>query len=287
MAGARETTDVEGEELRPQDLVLDLLGTYVRDGQPVWSGGIVRLLADFGFSSGAARIALARLVNRGLLERVRNGRLVDYTLTTRTERLLAEGDRRIFRLGREEWDGTWTILWYVLPEDLRVERHRLSRRLRFLGFGSVRDGTWIAPRDREAEVAELIGELGLWEYTSLFVGQPTTSLGIEAVVERAWDFGALAERYDRFIEEFSPYARPRRRAALTDLDAFVVRTRLIDRFRRFPFADPELPESLAGRPLRRAEAVETFHAVDRALAESAERYFVDRTRTARRPQAPV
>lgn len=261
---------------QPQDLVLDLLGTYVRTGRPVWSGGLVRLLADFGFSHGSARIALARLVNRGLLERVRDGRLVHYTLTPRTERLLAEGDRRIFGLGVEAWDGTWTLLWHAIPEEMRVERHRLGRRLRFLGFGAIQDGTWIAARDRSADVDELVAELRVGAHTSLFVGRPGTSLGIGAVVERAWDFDGLAERYERFLAGFAPYRRAR---GLSDRDAFVARTRMIDQYRRFPYLDPELPESITGRRVRRDEAVETFRAVDAALAEAAGRYFEAGTAT--------
>ncbi len=38
-----------GEPFQPQDLVVTLLGTYVRPfGNVVWSGGLVVLLAEFG-----------------------------------------------------------------------------------------------------------------------------------------------------------------------------------------------------------------------------------------------
>ena len=39
-----------GDPLQPQDLVVTLLGTYVRPfGRVVWSGGLVMLLREFGF----------------------------------------------------------------------------------------------------------------------------------------------------------------------------------------------------------------------------------------------
>ena len=64
-----------GAPFQPQDLVVTLLGTYVRPyGDMVWSGGLVMLLGEFGFSQGAARVALTRLVRRGLIGRVRSGR---------------------------------------------------------------------------------------------------------------------------------------------------------------------------------------------------------------------
>ena len=44
-------------ERRPQSLVITLLGAYVYpDDRLVWSGGLVQLLGELGFSPGAARI---------------------------------------------------------------------------------------------------------------------------------------------------------------------------------------------------------------------------------------
>ena len=74
-----------------------MLGTYLQPrSRMAWSGGLVKLLGEFDFSSGAARIALNRLINRGLLERTRMGRLAFYSLTSRSRRLLKDGDERIF-----------------------------------------------------------------------------------------------------------------------------------------------------------------------------------------------
>jgi phenylacetic acid degradation operon negative regulatory protein len=75
----------------PQDLVLTLLGAHhvPREHGTVWSGGLVRLLAEFGFSEGAARVALSRLVARDLLAPAKRGRHVHYTLTPRTLTVLA------------------------------------------------------------------------------------------------------------------------------------------------------------------------------------------------------
>src|SRR5947209_14030975 len=140
-----------------------MLGTYVRPfARTVWSGGLVVLLAEFGFSDAAARAALTRLVRRGLIARVRSGRLVHYRLTPRCERLLIEGDGRIFSLGRlPAAAGAWTVLLHQIPEERRLERARLARRLRFLGFGSVQDSVWVSPHDQCAEVIDLLDELGV------------------------------------------------------------------------------------------------------------------------------
>lgn len=255
---------------------MTVLGSHVqpRETASVWSGGLVALLGELGFSAGAARIALSRMTQRGLLEPHRRGRQVHYTLTPRTLAVLAEGDRRIFSLGRA--NGTaeaWTLLWHAVPEDRRTARERLVRRLRFLGFGSLQDGTWLAARDLEGEVAALLTELDIAAYAGIMVGRPAASLGVRALVERAWDLDGLAARYEEFRRRFGAAPEP-----ADDAAAFARRLRLVHAFRRFPSLDPELPPDVAAPPAGRAEAVALFHELYGALRPAAQRHF-DRTVT--------
>src|SRR5215218_9670444 len=233
-------------EPQPQELTMTLLGAYVvPHDQLVWSGGLVALLGEFGFSSGGARVALVE-----------------------------EGDRRIFSLGRRPYDDTlWTVLWHAIPEELRVERGRLGRRLRFLGFGSVQDGIWITPHDREREVGELIEELQIGEHAGVLLGRPAASLDFRAFASRAWDLDALGARYRAFVDEFAPFATVDARRRLDDREAFLVRTRLVHVFRRFPALDPELPDELIPAPRHRADAVALFHELYQRLASAAKRHF--------------
>jgi phenylacetic acid degradation operon negative regulatory protein len=262
---------------QPQDLVITVLGTYVRPyGTRVWSGGLVELLGEFGFSDGAARVALTRLVRRGLLARERSGRLIHYRVTARCDRLLAEGDLRIFSLGElgelgaSNSDG-WTVLWHQIPEQRRLERARLARRLRFLGFGSVQDSVWVSPHDHSAEVGALLQELGVSASAVVFVARVGSVDGLRAMVDRAWDLSGLAARYDAFDAEFSPYRA--RGVRLDDREAFLVRTRLMHLFRGFPALDPELPDGAAPVSRARARAVRTFRMLYKRLARASQRHF--------------
>jgi phenylacetic acid degradation operon negative regulatory protein len=264
------TDQLRGFEPAPQDLVLTLLGAHrvPRDRGAVWSGGLVRLLGDFGFTEGAARVALNRLVARELLARSKNGRQVHYILTPRTAAVLAEGDRRIFTLGEKpRRETTWTVLWHSIPEERRLARTRLTSRLRFLGFGSVQDGTWLAPHDRERELAALLTEFGVAEHAGVMLGRPATAVDFRTFVARVWDLGDLAERYRAFVEHF------RGRAVDSDREALLLRTRLVHTFREFPSLDPELPEDLVPAPSHRADALRLFHFLYPALAEAAQRHF--------------
>lgn len=263
------------DQVQPQELVITILGTYVRPfGDRVWSGGLVVLLGELGFSEGASRVALTRLVRRGLLDRVRDGRLVHYRLTERADRLLAEGDLRIFSLGDPRDDeGTWTVLWHQIPEDRRLELSRLARRLRFLGFGSVQGSFWVSPHDHSAEVGRLLAELRVSEYATLFTAHPDAVVGLPALVSRAWDLSGLVERYEAFVAEFQRLCRRRALAGLSDREAFLTRTRLVHQFRGFPVIDPELPERLAPVAEPRARAASVFHELYAVLADPSQRHF--------------
>jgi phenylacetic acid degradation operon negative regulatory protein len=263
--------------LQPQDLALTILGNHLRrPGDAAWSGGMVQLLGEFGFSTEAARAALNRLATRGLIDRVRQGRQVHYELTSRADELLAEGDRRIFSFG-EHRDAVdrWTVLWHSLPEARRTERSRLGARLRFLGFGLVQDAVWIAPRDRGEEVAELLHGLRVADHAYVIVGEPPASLDVDAILLQAWDLQDVSARYEAFLEEFAPLRRRRAQSALGDLEAFVVRTRATHLFRGFPLVDPELPDALMPVPRLRPKVIALFHALHRSLREPAERHFAE------------
>ncbi|MBS1880128.1 MAG: PaaX family transcriptional regulator [Actinobacteria bacterium] len=261
-----------GPGLQPQDLVITMLGTYLRPrSRRLWSGGVVELLGEFGFSPGAARIALVRLVNRELLERTMSGRLAFYTLTGRSHKLLHEGDRRIFSLGeRPSAADHWTVVWHAIPEDQRLKRDRLARRLRFLGFGALQDGTWVSPHEREAEAVELIEDLGVQAYCGVLIGSPAEALDFRTFVSRMWPLDELSGRYRAYLDEFKPYAR---RRSLGDEAAFQVRTRAVHAFRQFPALDPQLPDDYMSAPQFRAEAIEVFTDLYERLAKPASRHF--------------
>jgi phenylacetic acid degradation operon negative regulatory protein len=263
--------------VQPQDLAVTIFGIFLRgEGELAWSGGMVRLLGDFGVSEDGARAALNRLALRDMIDRTKRGREVFYGLTQQTKALLEEGDRRIFGFGESVGDSTtWTVLWHSLPDELRAERSALSRRLRFLGFGSVQDATWLAPHDREEEVVALLRSLDVADHACVLVGRPAAALDVSAVLREAWDLDDVQARYAAFLDEFLPYRTKAAQRRLDDREAFVVLTKATHQFRRFPYLDPELPDRLMPRPAVRPKAIATFHKLRGGLTAPAMRYFIE------------
>ena len=239
-----------GPEAR--SLLLTVLGEYVAPRhRPVWTSTLVAALGELGVREKAARQALARSASDGWLVGERMGRRVRYDLTPSTRELLDEGARRIYSFGGggREWDGRWLVLVTTVPEAERNLRHRLRTGLAWAGFGPLGPGVWISPdATRDEEAAHVVGALGARVQAVSFVGEHS-ALGDEAsLVARAWDLPGLERRYAGFLSEFSRL-RPRHPAA-----TFCAQSRLVHEWRRFPFLDPGLPDSLlpATWPGRRA-----------------------------------
>jgi phenylacetic acid degradation operon negative regulatory protein len=261
--------------LQPQRLAITILGGHARNGRLVWSGGLVEALHQFGFSAGAARVALGRLVRSDLLARERDGRFIHYRLTPTCEALMAEGDRRLFSFGRTRRSSDiWTVLWHAIPEEQRLARARLARRMRFLGFGSLQDGTWVAPHNMESEIGELLADMGVTEHSIVLVGRPAQPVDLDVLVRRAWNLQDVARRYKAFIAAVTPFRDVPKR----DDQAFLARTLMTDLFRQFPSEDPELPRDPIGLAELREQVLELFLELFSTLEAPAQRHFDALTR---------
>ena len=207
--------DVVGApQLRPQSLVLSFFGNHVLDlgegGLGVYSGSIIDVLGRVGAGEQAVRSTLTRMVNRGLLRRQREGRRMFFGLTPHAGDILRDGGQRIWRDGavNEDWDGTWTLLGFSLPESWQRQRHDLRSRLTWSGFGALYSGLWIAPG--RVDVRELVSELGLDAHVKVFHAQADEFTDIGLMIRESWDLEILAARYVAFDKRWTS-RRPRRR----------------------------------------------------------------------------
>ncbi|MBO1413536.1 PaaX family transcriptional regulator [Streptomyces sp. FH025] len=166
------------------------------------SGGVIDAFARVRVSEEAVRSTLTRMVNRGLLERHRRGRKTYFGLTGRAKAVLTDGQDRIWRTGavNREWDGSWTVVGFSLPDAWRRERHDLRSRLAWGGFAPLQAGLWAAPG--QVDVPGLVDGLGLEGHLRVFHGRtaaPTDAGDLLA----AFDVPAIAQGYHGFLDRWS------------------------------------------------------------------------------------
>lgn len=257
---------------RPQDLVFTLFGEYLLEVDAVWVGSLIGLLEPLGLSAGSVRTVLSRMSAKGWLDTTRRGKNSFYSLTPMGRELLEEGQSRIFHpTWADEWDGSWLLLAYSLPQDARRKRDRLRDRLAWLGFGSIGNGLWISPRDVGREVAELAERMGIADHLVAFRATRVDDRNPADLVARCWDVEALDAAYEAFagrwegvLESFGE--------ARDDSDHFVTRFQLIHEFRRFPLDDPFLPRPLLPVAWSGDRATSVFRALHDRLVGPADRW---------------
>ena len=252
----------------PRSLILDLYGDYLRYvGSEVRLSPLTTLLEQFDVADATVRVTMSRLRKEGWFTTRRVGRETAYTLSAEMLDVLEDGRQRIFAPAETNWDGSWTMVLYQLPESERHDRARLRKALSWHGFGPLTTSTWLAPGDRREEVATLTQDFSSEKIDIL----RCSSDGLEGdrdLARRCWDLDALGKSYEAFNNQNRSLVD--RTSGLTGGDALRVRTELIATFRHFPFLDPRLPVDLRPVDWPGVEAHEIFHRVHSTLGPAAE-----------------
>ncbi|GAA2107394.1 PaaX family transcriptional regulator C-terminal domain-containing protein [Streptomyces synnematoformans] len=270
---ARRTGSAGGTAgLRPQSVMLTFLGNYVlgRD-VAVFSGSFIDVFARLGVSEHALRSTLTRMVGRGLLARHRRGRRMYFGLTERSAEILRDGEARVWQRGpvNTDWDGTWTVLAFSLPESWQRQRHDLRARLVWSGFGALGNGMWIAPSGVDVgpvvDAPELAGRVKVFSG----IAQPPTDVG--QMVRDAFDLDGLVAGYSDFLLRWDmPDPVP---DAPDDLVRYL---RLLTEWLRLVRVDPRLPVQHLPADWPAARAQDVVHQL-RGRFEGPAREIVDRT----------
>ncbi len=171
----------------PKSLILDLLSTLAGGTMPV--GALVQAGRLFDLAENSTRVALARLLSAGQVERDERGR---YRLDIRA----APVDRHVHAWRRLEerltpWDGRW-----IGASANGIEEPRRGRALRMLGFRELAPGLEVRPLNLSGgagAVREELRLLGLGEALVFEVAGLDPAAQLRAT--RLWDVDELRRTY--------------------------------------------------------------------------------------------
>lgn len=246
--------------MSPRSLILDLLSTVRRGSMPV--GALVEAGALFGLASGTVRVALARLLAAGRVERDARGRYRLGQAAAPIQRAV-EGWRRLE--GQTlPWDGRW---WAVhtpaaSPPSPRSERRAHDRALRLLGLRELSPGLCVRPANLVGGCEALRTQLTAMGLApgALVFGLDALDPETEARARGLWDVAALRQGYRRSLEALEQSER--RLAGLSESEAmresFLVGGRMIQQL----VLDPLLPEEILD-PAERHALVQAMRRYDR------------------------
>ncbi|MFC4003805.1 PaaX family transcriptional regulator C-terminal domain-containing protein [Prauserella oleivorans] len=229
-----------------QRLLRTLFGDYwLAENACAPAGAVAEMLGEYGVSVAAARAALRRSAQKGMLTASKSGRSTRYGLTEHGRSTLVEVWERIVGFGAtgEAWEGRWTCVAFSVPEQQRDLRHRLRSRLRWLGFAPLYDGVWVCPGVRDQQARSVLAETRIGAAT-VFVGQEAGS-GVDfGRALDAWDLDAVRVECERFVEETAELDRRVRAGLVAPVEALRSRTQLMVRWVSLVNDVPDLPPEL-------------------------------------------
>lgn len=250
---------------RPQSLLLSFFGAYVLGrGVLVSMASIIEVLGRVGVSEHATRSTLSRMARRRLLRRERRGRRTFVGLTPQSREILRNGEVRLWRTDavNTDWDGTWTLLGFSMPESWQRQRHVLRSRLLWAGFGRLQAGLWIAPS--AVDVGPLIDDLGAATHVKVFQAMAFPPTDTDELVHDAWDLVDLAARYRRFLAKWD------RACPAPELPDDLARQLLLQtEWLRVIRRDPRLPEQHLPRDWPASRAQRAFRTLNARLEPQA------------------
>lgn len=255
--------------MQARSALFDLYGDYLRPrGGRAPVAALVRLLAPLGIAAPAVRTAVSRMVRQGWLHPLRLSAGPGYLLTPKAARRLDEAAARIYRTGKISWDGRFDLIVLDAPPSRR-ERLRLGANLAYLGYGTLDDHTWVAPRPGE-DVDGLLGEAAV-RYERFTASHAMGGPGAMGVVRRAWDLAEIGVAYERFVADQRELLS-QVTVRSTDEEAYAARFRLVHAWRTFLFRDPQLPPALLPERWAGSSAAAFFDRHAARLRPAADRY---------------
>lgn len=217
-------------------------------GGGAWLAAVIRLGGALGLSERMVRTAVFRLRHDGWLLAERHGRRSFYCLGPGARRQFEAAERRIYAIPSDDQDGRWTVA--ILAGDIApAARRALVRELGWAGFAAFAPDLLAAPGRRVGPLAEAVAASGLDRRVLRLEASALPGAEADAlrrIVADHWSLDRLRDRYEEFLRVFSGTADALALIGgeLSGEQAFVLRSLLVDSYRRILLRDPALPMPL-------------------------------------------
>lgn len=274
--------------LRTGSLITTVFGDAIAPrGGTVWLGSLIEAMRHFGISERLVRTSVFRLSQDGWLQSNQVGRRSYYMLTDEGSIRFARATHKIYGEPEQAWDGTWNL---VLLGGIDTESRELVRKeLGWLGYGALATGVLAHPLPDMRDVEATLGRLGVADDLVIMTGQTIRNeQGMKVLSRNSWNLEDIDNRYASFVRRFRPLMSARGDSAvnLEPLSAFLVRTLLIQEYRKVMLRDPQLPAELLPANWHGNAAYQLCRNLYRAVCEQAEIYLDATMQTADGPLPP-
>ena len=273
--------------LRAGSLITTVFGDAIAPrGGTVWLGSLIRVMADFGINERLVRTSVFRLARDGWLESQLIGRRSYYSLTHDGSERFAQATQRIYGEPVGHWDGQWCLL--LLSALDTPTRDIVRKECGWLGFGPMSPNVLAHPTPNLADLDVTLGRLGVDDSVVVVRGQTIRGDGaMRELAINCWNLDEIDARYAGFVKRFRPvYRALSPRPEIAEKSAFLVRTLLIQEYRKILLRDPWLPPALLPGNWHGSAAYQLCRNLYRAVQAPSDVYLDAAMETADGPLPP-
>lgn len=273
--------------LRSGSLITTVFGDAIAPrGGNVWLGSLIEVMADFGIAERLVRTSVFRLSRDGWLQSNQVGRRSYYSLTDDGRERFEQATHRIYGEPVADWDGRWCLL--LLSGLDTTTKERVRKECGWLGFGPLSANVLAHPSPDLNDLDVTMQRLDIVNELVVLSGQTVRNeSGMRRLAHRCWNLAALDSLYGQFVKRFRPVMQAiRAKPQVSEKTAFLIRTLLIQEYRKILLRDPLLPRELLPGDWHGAAAYRLCRNLYRAIYRPADLYLTDVMETADGPLPP-
>lgn len=273
--------------LRTGSLITTVFGDAIAPrGGSVWLGSLIRLMDDFGISERLVRTSVFRLAQDGWLQSTQIGRRSYYSLSNDGRERFEQATHKIYGEPGADWDGHWCLL--LLSNLDTVTRDMVRKELGWLGFAALSSHVLAHPSPEPQDLQAVLRRVRAADAVVVMRGQTMSAAGsLRELVQAAWNLDDIEKRYSGFVKRFRPLiASHSKTAKVSPRAAFIVRTLLIQEYRKVLLRDPRLPAELLPSNWHGNAAYQLCRNLYRAVHTQADQYLSATVETADGPLPP-
>ena len=273
--------------LRTGSLITTVFGDSIAPrGGTIWLGSLIGAMREFGISERLVRTSVFRLVQDGWLQSTQVGRRSYYSLSQEGRGRFEQATHKIYGEPASNWNGEWTTV--LLNSVDSGKKDALRKELAWLGFGALSPSVLAHPMPDMGDLDVTLQRLEVADGLVVMAGQTVRNeAAMRRLAQNSWNLHDIDERYASFVERFRPLiAAYGKDANVSPKSAFLVRTLLIQEYRKVLLRDPHLPAELLPAGWNGASAYQLCRNLYRAIHAQADAYLSNTMETADGPLPP-
>jgi len=273
--------------LRTGSLITTVFGDSIAPrGGTVWLGSLITVMQDFGIGERLVRTSVFRLVQDGWLQAKQIGRRSYYSLTDEGRERFEHATHKIYGEPVSSWDDTWTTV--LLTNVDGATKDAVRKELGWLGFGALSTSVFAHPAPDMADLDAALRRLGVADDLVVMSGRTIRNeSAMRQLAQESWNLADIDERYASFVKRFRPLiAAYGKDANVSPKTAFLVRTLLIQEYRKVLLRDPQLPAALLPAGWHGTAAYQLCRNLYLAIYAQSDAYLSETMETADGPLPP-